>query len=171
MEKNYFSRLWSQKSAEWISRAITDIENYQRIDTNYLNGEIEFFFKKFSYEDTMEGEWYRENINTDDTKKAKFESITKAATITVDKVSFLPKGLKYSVALIFAIVALVIALCVGTTAIRALLIGAFIGIMAYYFVGNFQNRANKRKAKELTDNIKSQLDEIYKGLQKECGVF
>ena len=168
MEKDYFSRLWSQKSAEWISRAITDTENYQRIDTNYLNGEIEFFFKKFSYEDTMEGEWYRENINTDETKKAKFDIIAKNAKIIVGKVSFLPKRLKYSVALIFAIVALVIALCVGTTAIRALLIGAFIGIMAYYFVGNFQNRTNKRKAKTLTDNVKCQLDEILNHLEKEC---
>lgn len=171
MEKNYFSRLWQQKSSQWISKAITDIETFQRIDTSYLNGEIEFFFKKFSYEDTMEGEWYRENINNDDTKKAKFDNIAKSAKITVGKVSFLPKAQKYTVALIVAVVALVIALCVGTTALRALLIGAFVGIMAYYFVGNFQNRANKCKAKELTDNIKSQLDEIYKGLQKECGVF
>ena len=165
MGKDYFSRLWHQKSAEWISKVITNFENIHRVDTDYLNGEIEFFFKKFSYEDTLEGQWYNEYISTDESKKAKFEAITHNAKITVDKVSFLPKSLKYSVALISSIVALVIALCVGTTAFRALIICAFVGIIAYYFADTNLIRTNKKRSKALTDDIKRQLDEIYTNLK------
>lgn len=165
MGKDYFSRIWKQKSAEWISKAITDLENFHRIDTNYLNGEIEFFFKKFSYEDTLEGQWYRENIYTDDAKNAKFETIASNAKITVGKVSFLPTSLKYSLGLLTGIIVFVITKCLDVTIFRSLLIGVFAGIIVYYFAGNFQNRANKRKVQTLTDNVKQQLDEICTNLK------
>lgn len=170
MEKSFFSTLWKQKSGEWLSKAISDTANLHNVDTDFINSEIETFFMKFSTPDRSESEWYNEYIAINESLKANFDKVAAESKITSEKASFLPISLKYSLGLLIGIIVTVIAKCLGVTIFRPLLIGAFAGIIVYYFAGNFQNRANKRKAKTLTDNVKRQLDEIYTKLKKECDV-
>jgi len=170
MEKTFFSTRWKQKSNEWLSKAILDTEKLRNVETEFINREIKYFFEKFNHADTDESEWYNEYIATDENVKIKFETIANNAKITTDNVSFLPISLKYSLGLLTGIIVMVITKCLGVTIFRSLLIGAFAGIMVHYFIGNFQNKANKRKAKTLTDNVKRQLEETHKNIIEQCNL-
>ncbi len=161
MEKSFFSTLWKQKSGEWLSKAITDTANLHNVDTDFINSEVETFFMKFSTPDRSESEWYNEYIANNESLKANFDKVAAASRITSEKVSFMSDSIKTTIAFLTGVIAYVVSKCQELTLFKSLLVGALVAILCYYIVGYFQNKANKRKAKTLTDNVKRQLDDIY----------
>ena len=162
MEKSFFSTLWKQKSGEWLSKAITDTANLHNVDTDFINSEIETFFMKFSTPDRTESEWYNEYIANNESQKANFDRLATESRITSEKVSFMSDSIKTTIAFLIGAIAYVISQYHELTLFKSLLVGAFAAILCYYIVGYFQNKANKQKAKALTDNVKRQLDDIYR---------
>lgn len=170
MEKSFFSTLWKQKSNEWLSKAISDTANLHNIDTDYINQEIATFFMKFSIPDRSESEWYNEYIAKNESLKANFDKIAAESKITCEKVSFMSNSIKTTITFIMGTVAYLFSKYQELTLFKSLLVGVFIAILFYYFVGYFQNKANKRKAKALTDNVKRQLENVLLTITNICNL-
>ena len=159
MKSWYIRELWNKKSEEWLSKAYDSFGTLRGFRVKDINDEIETFFKPFLCKDTLENSWYNEYIAGNDDLVQKFESISKTK-ISVEKVRFYPKILKYIVCILVGGFVCFLAVVFHASVLCLLLTTIGLGGFAYMFTSFCVSESNEPKASDLGSSIRNRLYEI-----------